>query len=84
LRYEHLHDCAHALKRVDRAKKIACGKVALYLFKLVQQLLEPQFVRLMDDDEQRLVVFRWARPRLLKGKQFLQIEITGVRERRHS
>ena len=43
---------------MDRAEEIACRKVAFDLFKLMEQLLEPQLVRLMNDDEQHLVVLR--------------------------
>jgi hypothetical protein len=56
---------------VNRAEKIARGKVFFYLLKLVQQLLEPQLVRLMNDDEERLIVLRRTRALFLKGKQFL-------------
>jgi hypothetical protein len=38
----------------------------------------------MDNDEERLIVFRRAGARFLKRKQFFQIEITGVRQRRHN
>src|SRR5918996_4998303 len=58
LRYEDLHDCAHALERMNRAEEIARRKISLYFIKLMQQLLEPKFVRLMNDDEERLVVLR--------------------------
>src|SRR5215472_7811669 len=68
---------------MDRAEKIACGKISLYFVKLMQQLLKPKLVRLMDDDEKRLIVLRRTRARLLQGEQLLQIEIAGVRQRRH-
>ena len=84
LRDEHLHDCARAFERMDRAEEIAGRKIAFDLLKLVEQLLEPQFVGLMNDDEQHLVVLRGRGARVLKGEQFLEIEIIGVRQRRHS
>ena len=69
---------------MDRAEEIASGKIALYLIKLMQQLLKPKLLRLMDDDEQRLIVFRWAGARFLHREQLLQIEVTGIRQwRRH-
>src|SRR5262249_19775685 len=82
LRHEYFHDGAHALERVDRPEEIAFGKIALYFIKLMQQLLKPKLVRLMDDDKQRLVVFRRAGARLLKREQFFQIKVTGIRQRR--
>jgi hypothetical protein len=68
---------------VDRSEEIACGKISLYFVKLMQQLLKPELVRLMDDDEQRLIVFRRAGAGFLKRQQFLQVQITSVRKRRH-
>jgi hypothetical protein len=56
LRDEHFHDCADALERMNRAEEIASGKISFYFLELVQQLLKPQLVGLVDDDEQRLVV----------------------------
>ena len=78
LRYEYLHDGAHTLEGVDRPKEITCGKIPLNFVKLMQQLLKPKLVRLMDDDEQRLIVFRRAGARLLKREQLLQIKIARV------
>ena len=57
--------------------------MSLYFVKLMQQLLKPELVRLMDDDEQRLVVFRRAGAGFLKRQQLLQVQITSVRKRRH-
>ena len=74
----YFHDGAHTLERVDRPEEIACGKISLYFVKLMQQLLKPKLVRLMDDDEQRLIVLRRAGARLLKREQFLQIKIARV------
>ena len=39
--------------------------------EFVQQLLEPQLVNLMDDDEEHLVVVRGAGERLLQGEQLV-------------
>src|SRR5207237_4021865 len=84
LRYERFHDCPHALKRMNRAEEIATGKLSLNLLKLMQQLLEPELVRLMDDDEQHLVMLGRSRTRLLESQQVLQIQIIGICERRHT
>src|SRR5262245_29940075 len=63
---QDFHDCAHTLERVDGPEQIACGKISPYFLKLVQQLLKPKLVRLMNDDEQRLVMLRRTRARFLK------------------
>jgi hypothetical protein len=44
--------------------------------ELVQQLLEPQLVDLVDDDEQHLVVL--VRPWLLRGEQPVEPQVAGV------
>jgi hypothetical protein len=69
---------------MDGAEKIAGGKIALYFFKLMQQLLEPKLVGLMNDDEKHLIVFRRRGARALQPEQLLQIEIVGVGEWRHA
>src|SRR5258705_10987493 len=68
---------------MDRAEQIARRKVGLYFLKLMQQLLEPELVSLMNDDKQHLVMFRRAGTRCLHGEQFLQIQVVSVSERRH-
>ena len=78
LRHEDFHDGAHALERVDRSEEIACGKISFYFVKLMQQLLKPKLVSLMNDNEQRLIVLRRAGARLLKGEQLFQIKIARV------
>ncbi len=46
--------------------------------ELVQQLLEPEFVRLVDGDEQQLVMSRRIGLRHLLGEQLRQPEVTAV------
>jgi hypothetical protein len=41
----------------------------------VQHLLEPQLVDLVDDDEQRLVMLRALRERLLQRKELIELEV---------
>src|SRR5581483_10717588 len=77
---QNLEDGAHALERVNGAKQIAGGKIALYLFELVEQFLKPKLVGLMNNDEKHLVMFGRTRARLLQREQLLQIEVAGVRE----
>ena len=45
------------------------------LIELVQQLLEPELVHLMNDDEQRLVVFRRIGLALLQAEQIVDAEV---------
>ena len=56
LRDEHLEDGQHALHRVPRPREVVAASSALQVVELVQNLLEPQLVDLVDDDEQHLVV----------------------------
>ncbi len=64
---------------MNRAEEIAGRQISLYFFELVKQLLEPQLVGLMNDDEQHLVVLGRGGARLLESQQDLKIEITGIR-----
>ena len=48
--------------------------------EFVQQLLEPELVHLVDDDEQRLVVLRALRPWLLQRQQLVNFQVAGVRD----
>jgi hypothetical protein len=57
---ERFHHGAIALEGVDGAVQITGGEIALHFFQLVQQQLEPEFVDLVHDDEQHLVVLARA------------------------
>ena len=46
----------------------------------MQDLLEPQLVDLMDDDEQRLVVLGTLGERTLEREQLVELEIARVRD----
>src|SRR5207302_8128904 len=50
LRDQHFHDRPCPLEGMDRAEKIARGKISFYFLELMQQLLEPKLVGLMNDD----------------------------------
>jgi hypothetical protein len=50
--------------------------------EFVQQLLEPEFVDLMDDDEEQFVVFRPLRARLLQCQQLVDLQVARVRNGR--
>ena len=54
---EHLQDRQDSLQRVLCAVGIVGGEQPARPIQLVQQLLEPEFVHLVDDDEEELVVF---------------------------
>src|SRR4029453_11802625 len=52
--------CSGPLERVLRAMRVVGGEQLTHAVELMQQLLEPQFVHLVDDDKEELVVFRPA------------------------
>ena len=76
---EFLPDGAHAFLKVWIApNRSPAEKSPLNFVKLMQQLLEPKLVGLMDSDKKHLVVFRRRGARLLKREQLLQIKIARV------
>ncbi len=66
------------LKRVLGAVRLAGVEQSADVVELVQDLLEPQLVDLMDHDEQHLVVFRAVGARLLQGQQFVDAQVGVV------
>ena len=56
LRHEHLHNCAGSFERMNCPEEIAGGEILFNFLELMQELLEPQLIGLMDDDEEHLVV----------------------------
>jgi hypothetical protein len=52
-------------------------------FNLVQQLPEPQFVHLMDHDEEHLIVMRWIALKVLQRDQFIDVQVGAVGELGH-
>src|SRR4026207_1125883 len=56
--HQRLHDGSSALEGMNRAEEIACGKILFNFFKLMQQLLEPELIGLVNDDEEHFIVFR--------------------------
>src|ERR1041384_1498504 len=50
----------------------------LVLCELVEHLLEPQLVHLVDDDEQDFVMLRPGRLRPLQGEQLVELQVLGV------
>ena len=79
LRDHRLEDREHALEGVERVRRVAVLQAALQVRALVQELLEPQLVDLVDDDEQELVVLGGARP--LGAQHVVEREVRRVRQR---
>ena len=57
---------------------LVAAQQLLDTIELVQQLLEPQLVDLMDDDEQQLVVLGTVGPRLLQREELVQLQVVRV------
>src|SRR3984957_16328146 len=66
----------HPAQRAHGVRRLARLELGLQPGQLVQQLLEPQLVDLVDDDEQHLVVL--GRPGLLRREQLVQPQVAGV------
>ena len=56
LRHGHLEDAEHPAEGVQRPRGFPVLEAHLEAAELVQHLLEPQLVDLVDDDEEQLVV----------------------------
>ena len=71
-----LEDLRDPPRGVQGAGAVAVLEAALQQIRLVQDLLEPQLVDLMDDHEQHLVVFIGSRT--LAAEQLIEAEIAAV------
>src|SRR5687767_15837659 len=60
--------------------RLLVGEELANAVEFVQQLLEPELVHLMDDDEQQLVVLRPLRARLLQRQQLIDFQVAGIRD----
>jgi hypothetical protein len=76
----------HAFDRVD-ARQVAPGALAVAReqeiadrLELEQELLEPELVRLVDDDEQELVMHGGVRAQPLRREEIRDGEVAAVRE----
>src|SRR5207247_7927717 len=78
LRDRDLENREDTLECRQRPRRVAPREQALEEVQLVQQLLEPQLVDLVDDDEQQLVVLGPVRERLLESQQIVDLEVAGV------
>ncbi len=79
LGHDELEDRQHALERRERARLVPLLEHPLQVAELVDQLLEPELVDLVDDDEEDLVVL--VRPRALGAEDLLEREVRGVVDR---
>ena len=78
LGHHHLEDGEDPLQGVERARRVLPREERLQIIHLVDQLLEPELIDLMHDDEERLVVLRPVGERLLEGEKLLQLEVALV------
>jgi diguanylate cyclase (GGDEF)-like protein len=76
LGHHDLQDGQRPAQRAHGVRRLAGLELNLQLGQFVQQLLEPQLVDLVDDDEQHLVVL--VRPGLLGPEQLVQPQVAGV------
>ena len=73
-----------ALDRVDAFEVLGdgqqpvCVQIAHHRLDLVQQLLKPQLVHLVNDNKEHLVVMRGRGKRLLQREQFVYSQIGTV------
>ena len=78
LRYHRLQDGEHALQgghgNLDITIKKGLGKV----FNFMQLLLEPEFIDLVNHDEEGLIMFGALGAGLLKCEKFRDLQVVGV------
>ena len=74
----HLQDRQDPFERVLCPGRFVLFEKRLHAIELVQQLLEPQLVHLMNDDEEHLVVLGTGRPRLLQRQELFELQIGAV------
>ena len=77
---QHALDRVHTHQVVPRALRIAGEHPVADRLQLEQQLLEPELVRLVDDDEQQLVVHGRVGPELLQRQELGDLQVGAVRQ----
>src|SRR6266487_1778979 len=77
---EGLEDGEDALQRGRCKWRVVRAQELLEIVELVQHLLEPQLVDLMDDDEERLVVLELAGVGDLQREQLVEPQVTRIRD----
>ena len=80
LRDHDLQDRQDPFQRVLRTVRFVAFEPLTNAVELVQQLLEPELVDLMDDDEEELVVLRSCRSRLLQREQLVDLQVARIRD----
>ena len=80
LRDHDLQDGEHPAQGVEGPGGVVVLQQLLGVDQLVDQLLEPQLVHLVDDDEEHFIVLVGARP--LGAEDLVEGEVRGVRQRR--
>jgi hypothetical protein len=80
LRDDGLEDGQDAAQRPHGAGRVARGQDGAQPAQLVEELLEPQLVDLVDDDEQELVVLLGAGD--LARQELIEAQVARVRDRR--
>ena len=78
LRDEHLQDGEDPPQRVLRPVRLAFLEQAPDEVHLVEQLLEPELVHLVNDDEEELVVLGTRGSRLLQREKGIDLQVGGV------
>lgn len=78
LRSDDSDERVYPLYGAEGTKRIRFLELCMKCFELVQNELEPQLTRLMNDDEEKLVRMFRARPRSLQLKQLIQRKIRRV------
>ena len=73
-------DRVHTLQVVTCALGVACEEAVANRLELEQKLLEPELVRLVDHDEQELVVDGWVREELLEREELGELQVAAVGE----
>jgi hypothetical protein len=76
LRHSDLQDREDPLQGVEHVRGVAGGEPVLQPGQLVEELLEPQLVDLVDDDEQQLVVL--VGPWSLRPEHLVQRQVRAV------
>ena len=85
-----MSSCATSTLRMVRTRfSVCCARCGivsleqpLHPIDLVQDLLEPELVDLVNDDEEQLVVFGPVRAWLLKIEQLVDVQVAAVGNRR--
>ena len=78
LRHHHLQDGENTLQGMLRPVRLIVFEQMPDAIEFVEQLLEPQLVHLVNDDEQHLVVLGPARPWLLQRQELVDFQVRGV------